>query len=394
MITHEMYINTGIHGASVAYYLSSKFDIKPTVIERVNIAAAASGKAGGFLARNWGSGATQQLHQVSFDMHEKLAEDLNVESYRHVKTLSVNGNKRGKTDATWLDRQVTSSILDSGASTAQVTPLELTQKLMKAAVENGAKYVQGTVEGINIEEGKVISVRIKGEDPILADQVIMCLGPWSGVMAEDWFGMHLPMEGVKSTSIVYQNLDPIKTEPFACFCEEDSNDCHLELYPRPNGEVYICGCGGSDYVSGDRLRAGGDCESADMVKADPTRIAAASKSFQAMTSLGDKKPEQTQACMRPCPSDGLPVMGEVPNVEGAYISCGHNCWGILWAPASGLAMAELIATGKRITINIYEYIRVYVYKYTIVYICVYIYIYIYLYVYACRYAFIYVYIYA
>jgi glycine/D-amino acid oxidase-like deaminating enzyme len=220
------------------------------------------------------------------------------------------------------------------------------------------------------------------------------------------------MEGVKSTSIVYQNLDPIKTEPFACFCEEDSNDCHLELYPRPNGEVYICGCGGSDYVSGDRLRAGGDCESADMVKADPTRIAAASKSFQAMTSLGDKKPEQTQACMRPCPSDGLPVMGEVPNVEGAYISCGHNCWGILWAPASGLAMAELIATGKSSTINTYEYIRAYVYKCTIVYIrisiyiylyihiCIYIYMYVniymytFIYIYAYRHGFIYAYIYA
>lgn len=320
-------LGAGIHGASVAFYLSSRFDIKPIVIERVNVAAAASGKAGGFLARNWGSSATQQLHQVSFDMHEKLAEELKIESYRHVKTLSVNGNKRGKIDATWLDRQVTSSILDSGASTAQVTPLELTQKLMKAAVELGTKYVQGTVEGIDIKEGKVSSVRIKGEEkPLQADQVIMCLGPWSGVMAEDWFGMHLPMEGVKSTSIVYEDLDPIRTEPFACFCEEDSNDCHLELYPRPNGEVYICGCGGSDYVSGDRLRAGGDCESADMIKADPTRIEAAVNSFRAMSSLGDKKPEQTQACMRPCPSDGLPVMGKIPNVEGAYISCGHNCW--------------------------------------------------------------------
>ena len=56
--------------------------------------------------------------------------------------------------------------------------------------------------------------------------------------------------------------------------------------------------------------------------------------------------------MRPCPSDGLPVMGKVPQVEGAYISCGHNCWGILWAPASGLAMAELIATGESTTINL------------------------------------------
>lgn len=56
--------------------------------------------------------------------------------------------------------------------------------------------------------------------------------------------------------------------------------------------------------------------------------------------------------MRPCPSDGLPVMGKVPQVEGAYISCGHNCWGILWAPASGLAMAELIVNGESSTINL------------------------------------------
>lgn len=49
--------------------------------------------------------------------------------------------------------------------------------------------------------------------------------------------------------------------------------------------------------------------------------------------------------MRPCPADGLPVMGAVEGVEGAYLSFGHNCWGILWAPISGKAMAELIVTG-------------------------------------------------
>ena len=59
--------------------------------------------------------------------------------------------------------------------------------------------------------------------------------------------------------------------------------------------------------------------------------------------------------MRPCPSDGLPVMGKVPQVEGAYISCGHNCWGILWAPASGLAGAELMATGANTTLNLQHF---------------------------------------
>ena len=29
-------------------------------------------------------------------------------------------------------------------------------------------------------------------------------------------------------------------------------------------------------------------------------------------------------------------------MKGAYVSTGHNCWGILWAPVCGAAMAELV----------------------------------------------------
>jgi fructoselysine-6-P-deglycase FrlB-like protein len=32
------------------------------------------------------------------------------------------------------------------------------------------------------------------------------------------------------------------------FCDEDENACHLEIYPRNNGEIYVCGCGGSDII--------------------------------------------------------------------------------------------------------------------------------------------------
>ena len=56
--------------------------------------------------------------------------------------------------------------------------------------------------------------------------------------------------------------------------------------------------------------------------------------------------------MRPCLSDGLPAMGAVAHVFGVYISAGHNCWGILWAPASGLCMAELILDGKSTSIDL------------------------------------------
>jgi glycine/D-amino acid oxidase-like deaminating enzyme len=52
-----------------------------------------------------------------------------------------------------------------------------------------------------------------------------------------------------------------------------------------------------------------------------------------------------QACFRPVTEDGLPLIGKVPRSEGLYVATGHNVWGILNAPATGEALAELIADG-------------------------------------------------
>lgn len=57
-----------------------------------------------------------------------------------------------------------------------------------------------------------------------------------GVAVEDWFDIPLPMEGIKSTSVIFNEVSNLLSEPYACFCGEDENDCHLELYPRNNGK--------------------------------------------------------------------------------------------------------------------------------------------------------------
>ena len=59
-----------------------------------------------------------------------------------------------------------------------------------------------------------------------------------------------------------------------------------------------------------------------------------------------------QACYRPVTRDGLPLMGRVPAVEGLYVATGHSVWGILNAPATGEAMAELIVDGDGETVDI------------------------------------------
>src|SRR5207237_9994400 len=53
-----------------------------------------------------------------------------------------------------------------------------------------------------------------------------------------------------------------------------------------------------------------------------------------------------QACFRPVTEDGLPLIGKLPGSEGAYIATAHSVWGILNAPATGEALAELIADGS------------------------------------------------
>lgn len=43
----------GIIGAATAFYLAEQHGVAATVVERQALAAAASGKAGGFLALDW-----------------------------------------------------------------------------------------------------------------------------------------------------------------------------------------------------------------------------------------------------------------------------------------------------------------------------------------------------
>jgi FAD dependent oxidoreductase len=105
----------------------------------------------------------------------------------------------------------------------------------------------------------------------------------------------------------------------------------VEVYPRPDGTIYICGIGGSDYISTDELR-----QNAYLYNCPPNeqRVQAAISSFQSMvstssvayttTSLDDL--DRTQACMRPCPPDAMPYMGAIPGCDGLYINAGHNCW--------------------------------------------------------------------
>jgi glycine/D-amino acid oxidase-like deaminating enzyme len=70
------------------------------------------------------------------------------------------------------------------------------------------------------------------------------------------------------------------------------------------------------------------------------------------TTLAAAPITRRQACYRPVTDDGLPLIGRVPGVAGAYVATGHGPWGMLNAPGTGFALAELIVAGAATTIDL------------------------------------------
>jgi glycine/D-amino acid oxidase-like deaminating enzyme len=253
-------VGGGIQGAAVAYYLAEKGgNCQVTVLEAVQPAAAASGKGGGFMARSWGDGSpTQRLHELSFDLYETLADKLNCASYRKLPVLSVTPGYSGLQQARkdkeladmmpdWLDGKNVGRVraMGRGDDTAQVTPAEMVEKMLAAYPDKittvigkciGIETDQGSERGTRKVTGVQYQVKMSGveEDADLlrllaADAVIVCAGPWS-CAAEDWFArtagqsLQLPMEGIKSTSIVWkkpEDADKV-VDATALFCGEDN----------------------------------------------------------------------------------------------------------------------------------------------------------------------------
>jgi len=187
----------GLQGCASAYYLQLRGFDDVTIVERTSVAAAASGKGGGFLARGWGSGPTRALHEVSFDLHAGLAKTLGLKTYRKIKTLSVTGElglrewpprdkakkpKFSPDSPAWLDKEDTGAKL-MDPDTAQVVPKELCEAFFEAS---GTKLVEGRAGGLEMNGESCTGVNV-GDAVIPCDAVVCAMGAWS-VLLEDWIG--------------------------------------------------------------------------------------------------------------------------------------------------------------------------------------------------------------
>lgn len=336
----------GVIGASIAYYLSRR-GVAATLVERTSVACAASGKSGGFIARDWCDGQPQAaLARLSFDLHRELATSLGADyGYRPLRTLAVAASERRDlsarsrgTRSAWLAPQcAVAGVLGDQTSTAQIHPQRFTRALVDAALGAGARLRHGTVDGLLLSrEGSTVrGVSVDGE-PLRADAVVVAMGPWSDAFREP-LGLP-PVGGLEGYSIVLRPEQPVPAE--ALFVDYECADGAApspELVPRADGEVWLCGVQGNDPLPADPAAVRVDAQACRRLQAIAGRLSPA---------LAGARVVATQACYRPICADAMPLLGPAPGAEGAFVATGHNCWGMLNAPGTGLAISELLLDGE------------------------------------------------
>lgn len=416
-------IGGGIAGVATAYYLSSLslLDDNPTstrlpsvtlVDAAVGPAACASGKAGAFVTSSWGasfsSSSSQRgggggggntnkkqeaLFRESFALHQRLADELKLESFQTVSAYSYDCDRDVDNEDPFLH--------PLAGHSAMVDPAELTTKLFQKTMENGeasasarteniaVTFRQGFVEDLEItglmseDDGpRVTSILLRDGSTISLDddeELVIAMGPWSSRI-EDWLDVPLPLDGVVSTSLVWRGIEEEYASPLslssaslfakALFCSDDDQGCHLEIFPRvhattTNGNtknstvssssIYVSGCGGSEVWIPAVFRS--PETSPDPTKDSPpnrSRAAAAQKSLRQQSllaqhlphSVKNRSPDVIQACIRPTTPDGMPVVGKLPGYQNVYICSGGGPWGITWGPLMGFCLAKQILCNR------------------------------------------------
>ncbi len=339
----------GIIGCASAYFLTklseSGSDLKVTLIERCEIACHSSGKAGGFLALDWNDHSPVGcLARKSFDLHSDLSQELEAEiDYRRLNTHSVLAEPLPGEGATirepvpeipWLDGRIKrTDLIGSHDSTAQVNPLLLTKAMMDAARSRGAELVEGVIESFKLSsDAAVTAVVLEDGREVEADVVVVALGAWSTIVAGPSFPKaNLPMINASRAHSVIIKKTVSADAVFLTY--KDRKQKEPEIYPRPDGTVYLCGEGDDEPLPEDPATIApreGACEKILEIAANVS------------SEMEEVEIVAKQACYLPTSPDHLPLIGKIPGYGGAYIATGHGCWGILNGPATGLCIAQLL----------------------------------------------------
>jgi glycine oxidase len=343
-------VGGGIAGLTTAYYLA-KARVPSVVVERDAIGSHASGFAYGGLSPLSGFGIPGPLAEIAQDgmrLHRELRESVVEEtgidvdfrvrcslalafSEADVQRLQAAlpwQQRQPGYAARWLDaseaRRVEPRVSDEtlGATliegTAGVEPYRLVLALTRAAEGLGVRVRHGRAISLLRDSGRVTGVVLE-RDVVACSTVVLALGPWSAEVS-DWIGVPIDVRPLKGQILRLQAPGP----PIDCSVGWG----HNYATTKTDGLLWA---GTTEEEAGfdeDSTAAARDEIGAALVKMLP--------------AMADAQIAHQTACLRPVASDGLLVLGRVPGLEHVYVATGGARKGILYGPAMGRSIADLI----------------------------------------------------
>jgi len=204
---------------------------------------------------------------------------------------------------------------------AHLKPAVLQQFLINYLKENGAEILTETeVRDFQIENGKIAKVIIDNGE-ITANEVIICGGAWSGLIA-DKLKLKLPMMGGKGYTFWQYNQPELKQATIL-------TEARVSVSPY-----------------GEKVRFGGTMEITGTDESvNLRRVQGIFESINRYYPDFESKASDVKdiwSGLRPCSPDGLPYIGQSTKYDNLYFGTGHSMMGISLAPATGKILAELI----------------------------------------------------
>jgi glycine/D-amino acid oxidase-like deaminating enzyme len=231
-----------------------------------------------------------------------------------------------------------------GPEDGYLDPREVLGGFRAMAASRGVAYVHGTLSGIERAGGRVAGVRVQaaaGEHEIAAPVVVNAAGAYAAAVGRA-AGVTLPVDPVRQHLFRLELDAPLESRIPMVF---DPDGTHWRLddaRTAADAECLVIGRSRSDEPVGENF----DC---DRRRLDGEMLPTLTRRHPgiAVRSVVDG-----WAGLYEMTPDHNALLGEHPSLPGFFIAAGFSGHGLMMAPATGRAIAELIAYGQSRTFDI------------------------------------------
>ncbi len=383
--TEVVIIGGGAIGVATAYELSLR-GVKVVLLEQDGLARGASGRNHGFLwLHTRYPGTSLDLCLASAKRYRTLEQELDFgfelrrcgglvtatseseagilrEFVGQRRELGFDFQFLTGDEARQLEPDLSPNVIAASyfAGDSHVYPFLLVAGLANAARRQGAMIQTGCrVKQIEMTGGRITGVSHNG-GTIRADTVVLAAGAWSPLVAQT-VGLDLPIVPTRLEMMVTVPVprrvnavveDPLAIANYPVFqlCESWSREKIVANPVEEHGKRFtllVAQASSGPVIVG---------ETSDRVgyRADvtPTGIRVVAQRGQLLFPFLAKVPVvRTWAGWLPTTPDDLPLIGRVSGIEGLVLATGHNGYGIMLTPVSGVLAADAVTGTPNTLLN-------------------------------------------